>query len=74
MIEKSRAAQGKVDVSILWKPTREQIAAAGGKVIHIHPEVSIPSEDFNFTAVSIETAMRDACEKTKAHLATNPRK
>jgi len=53
---------------------REKIAAAGGKVIHIHPEVSIPSEDFNFTAVSIETAMRDACEKTKAHLATNPRK
>src|SRR5437660_6146050 len=33
MIEKSRAAQGKVDVSILWKPTREQIAAAENRKV-----------------------------------------
>jgi predicted acylesterase/phospholipase RssA len=44
----------------------------GGRVIHIHPEVSVPLPDFNFTPELVKRVVDEATQLTLAWLATNP--
>jgi NTE family protein len=45
---------------------------AGGRVIHIHPEVTTPLPDFNFTPELVNHVVDEACQLTLKWLAGDP--
>ena len=43
-----------------------------GRVIHIHPEVTIPIPDFNFTPQKVQAIVEEACTLTRQWLQKKP--
>lgn len=62
------------ECSKLEEEALRQRMPAEGRVIHIHPEVTTPLPDFNFTPELVNTVVNQACQLTLGWLAGNPQK
>ena len=51
---------------------RLTIKPQGGKIIHIHPDVKFPVDQYDFTPEIVDRVMQDSCDATKKWLDSDP--